>query len=158
VRTTRSRTDNLRSSRGRAALGDWKPVAGAIVMLLASASLPAAAAAGADPGVGIHFEIAPRLCTLAANERQCTTVVHASWSAPQEESLCLVLSGRPEIKRCWEHYAAGTYSLELVFAQDLTFELRDPGLRNILASAVLRVIREALEYRHRRRQPWNIFD
>ena len=69
-----------------------------------------------------------------------------------------MLIGRPEIKQCWEHYAAGTYSVELVFAEDLTFELRDPGLRNILASAVLRVIREALQYRHRRRQPWNIFD
>ena len=85
-------------------------------------------------------------------------MVHASWRAPRAESLCLVLIGRPEIKRCWEHYAAGTYSLEVVFAQDLTFQLRDPALQNVLAAAVLRVIREALQYRHRRRQPWNIFD
>lgn len=109
-------------------------------------------------GEGIQFEISPRLCTLTAHDKQCDTVVHASWSADHEESLCLVLMGRPEIKRCWEHYAAGTYSLELAFAQDLTFQLRDPALQNILASAVLRVIREALEYRHRRRQPWNVFD
>jgi hypothetical protein len=158
VPTTPSRTDNLRSSLGKAAFGDRTPVAGALGLLLALASMPAAPSASAAAGEAIRFEISPRLCTLAANERQCTTVVHASWSAPQEESLCLVLIGRPEIKRCWEHYAAGTYSLELVFAQDLTFELRDPGLRNILASAVLRVIREALQYRHRRRQPWNVFD
>lgn len=127
-------------------------------MLLALSLTPTAASASADPGEAIRLEISPRLCTLAANESQCATIVHASWSAPHEESLCLVLIGRPEIKRCWEHYAAGAYSLELVFAQDLTFELRDPALRNILASAVLRVIREALQYRHRRRQPWNVFD
>jgi hypothetical protein len=41
---------------------------------------------------------------------------------------------------------------------DLTFQLRDPALQNILASEVLRVIREALHYRHRRRDPWNIFE
>jgi Protein of unknown function (DUF3019) len=133
-------------------------VAGAAGILLALAWRPAQAAAIDAPGEAIRFEISPRLCTLAAHDKQCDTVVHASWSAPHEESLCLMLIGRPEIKRCWEHYAAGTYSVELVFAQDLTFQLRDPALQNILASAVLRVIREALQYRHRRRQPWNIFD
>ena len=33
-----------------------------------------------------------------------------------------------------------------------------PGLQQILASEVLRVIKEAILYRHKRRQPWNIFD
>jgi hypothetical protein len=36
--------------------------------------------------------------------------------------------------------------------------LRDLELRNVLASEALRVIREAIRYRHKRRQPWNIFD
>lgn len=120
--------------------------------------MPTLARAISAPGEAIRFEISPRLCTLSARDKQCDTVVHASWAAAHEESLCLVLMGRPEVKRCWEHYAGGTYSIKLVFAQDLTFQLRDPALQNILASAVLRVIREALEFRHRRRQPWNIFD
>lgn len=117
-----------------------------------------AAGASGVPGKAIRLEISPRLCTLAAGDKQCDVVVHASWSAPRDESLCLVLLGRPEIKRCWEDYASGTYTLQLEFAQDLTFQLRDPSLQNVLASEVLRVLREALQYRHRRREPWNIFD
>jgi hypothetical protein len=133
-------------------------VAAAAASLLALGLAHSAHGASDPPGGDIRFEISPRLCTLAARDKQCDTVVHASWSAPHEESLCLVLAGRPQVKRCWEHYAAGTYSLELVFAEDLTFELRDAALQNVLASAVLRVIREALQYRPRRRQPWNVFD
>jgi len=133
-------------------------VAGALGILLALGWMQAAAGASAVPSKAIQLEISPRLCTLAARDKQCDVVVHASWSAPQEESLCLVLLGRPEIKRCWEDYVSGTYTLQLEFAQDLTFQLRDPSLRNILASEVLRVLREALQYRHRRRQPWNVFD
>ena len=117
-----------------------------------------AAGASSGPGKVIRFEISPRLCTLAARDKQCDVVVHASWSAPRDESLCLVLLNRPQIKRCWEDYESGTYTLQLEFAQDLTFQLRDPSLQHILASEVLRVLREALQYRHRRRQPWNVFD
>ena len=117
------------------------------------------AAAGPDAGEdNIHLELSPRICTLGAKDKQCQTEVHAQWSAPREESLCLVILDRPEIKHCWEHYSQGTYSIELTFMDDLTFQLRDPALQNILASEVLRVIREALRYRHRRRDPWNIFE
>lgn len=133
-------------------------VAGALGILLALGWMQTAAGASAVASKAIRLEISPRLCTLTARDKQCDVVVHASWSAPQDESLCLVLLGRPEIKRCWEDYASGTYTLRLEFAQDQTFQLRDPSLQNILASEVLRVLREALEYRHRRRQPWNIFD
>ena len=133
-------------------------LAGAVGILLALGWMQTAAGASGVPSKAIRLEISPRLCTLAARDKQCDVVVHASWSAPQDESLCLVLLGRPEIKRCWEDYASGTYSVQLEFAQDLTFQLRDPSLQNILASEVLRVLREALQYRHRRRQPWNIFD
>lgn len=105
----------------------------------------------------IHLELSPRICTLASRDKQCQTEVHAQWSASREESLCLVILDRPDVKHCWEHYAQGTYSLELTFVDDVTFQLRDPGLQNVLASEVLRVIREALHYRHKRREPWNIF-
>jgi hypothetical protein len=117
-----------------------------------------AAFAAATPGEDhIHLELSPRICTLASSDKQCETEVHAKWTAPREESLCLVILDRPEIKHCWEHYSQGTYSIDLTFVDDLTFQLRDPGLQNILASEVLRVIREALHYRHKRREPWNIF-
>ena len=119
---------------------------------------PALAAAPDSPSDDdIHLELSPRICTLASRDKQCQTEVHAQWSAPHEESLCLVIVDRPDVKHCWEHYAQGTYSLELTFVDDLTFQLRDPGLQNVLASEVLRVIREALRYRHKRREPWNIF-
>jgi hypothetical protein len=133
-------------------------LAGALGILLALGCMQTAVGTGSVPSKPIRFEISPQLCTLTARDEQCDVVVHASWSAPQEESLCLILLGRPEIKRCWEDYASGTYTLQLEFAQDLTFQLRDPSLQNILASEVLRVLREALQYRHRRREPWNVFD
>ena len=133
-------------------------MAGALGILLALGWMQIAAGANGVPSKAIRLEISPRLCTLAAGDKRCDVVVHASWTAPQDESLCLVLLRRPEVKRCWEDYTSGTYALRLEFAQDLTFQLRDPSLQNILASEVLRVLREALQYRHRRRQPWNIFD
>ena len=110
-----------------------------------------------EPGPGIQLELRPRVCTLAANETQCTTTVHANWHSPREESLCLVILGRSDVKRCWEHYAEGTYTIELVFSDDLLFELKDSRLETVLASEALRIIREAIRYRHRRRDPWNIF-
>jgi Protein of unknown function (DUF3019) len=132
-------------------------VAGAFGILLAMGWMPTATRASDSSVSAIQLEISPRLCTLAAADKQCDLVVHASWSAPRDESLCLVLLGRPDIKRCWDDYAFGTYTVQLVFSQDLTFQLRDPSLQNVLASDVLRVLREALEYRHRRREPWNVF-
>ncbi len=125
--------------------------------LMLAALVPYAAAAAPQEGEDIHLELSPRICTLGARDKQCQTEVHAQWSAAREESLCLVILDRPQVKHCWEHYSQGTYSLQLTFVEDLTVQLRDPGLQNVLASEVLRVIREALHYRHRRREPWNIF-
>ena len=119
-------------------------------------ALQAPAVAETDPD--IRLELSPRICTLAATDKQCETRVSAKWRSPREESLCLVILDRPEVKRCWENYSEGSYSIELVFAEDLVFQLRDFELRNVLASEALRVIREAVRYRHKRRQPWNIFD
>jgi len=106
----------------------------------------------------IRLEISPRICTLTGRDKQCETPVHAQWRSSHEESLCLVIVARPDVKRCWEHYAEGTYTIQLTFAEDLTFQLRDMSLEHVLASEALRVIREAIRLRHKRRQPWNIFD
>jgi Protein of unknown function (DUF3019) len=106
----------------------------------------------------IKLQISPRICTLTGKDTQCETPVHAQWRSSHEESLCLVIVARPDVKRCWEHYAEGIYTIQLTFAEDLTFQLRDLSLEHVLASEVLRVIREAIRYRHKRRQPWNIFD
>jgi len=120
-------------------------------------SLRTSAASGDERG-DIRLELSPRICTLTANDTQCDTVVRATWRAPEDESLCLVIVGRPEVKRCWEKYSEGNYSIELVFSTDLVFQLKDLDLKQVLASEVLRVIREAIRYRHKRREPWNIFD
>ena len=119
---------------------------------------PFAYAALGPTGENIQLQISPRICTLTGNDKQCETPVHAQWRSSHEESLCLVIVARPDVKRCWEHYAEGTYTIRLTFAEDLTFQLRDLSLEHVLASEALRVIREALRYRHKRRQPWNIFD
>ena len=122
-------------------------------------SLPCIANAAIDsPDQWIHFEIRPRICTLAGKDTTCQTPVHAQWRSAHEESLCLVIVTRPDIKHCWEHYSQGTYTIELTFSEDLLFQLRDVSLEHVLAAEALRVIREAILYRHKRRQPWNIFD
>ncbi len=117
-----------------------------------------ATASSGDERADIRLELSPRICTLTANDAQCDTVVHAKWRAPSNESLCLLIVGRPEVKRCWENYAEGSYSIELIFSTDLIFQLRGIDLQQVLTSEVLRVIREAIRYRHKRREPWNIFD
>lgn len=106
----------------------------------------------------IRLELSPRICSLSGGEKQCETRVNARWQAARKESLCLVILDRPEVKRCWEDYSRGTYSIHLVFSEDLIFQLKDPDLQRVLASEALRVIREAILYRHKRRAPWNIFD
>jgi Protein of unknown function (DUF3019) len=120
--------------------------------------LNAGAGAAAVRPDGVKLELSPRVCLMASDDKQCQTMVHAQWRSPQAESLCLVIVDRPGIKRCWEHYSEGRYDIELTFSDDLTFQLRDIELRQVLASTALRVIREAVRLRHRRRQPWNIFD
>lgn len=126
------------------------------VTLCALAGAAAAAPAASDDA--IQLELRPRVCTLSARDDHCDTVVEAQWRAPQDESLCLVIVGRPEIKRCWENFSAGLYSVKLVFSEDLVVELRDPQLRNVLASKAIQVIKEALQLRRKRRQPWSIFN
>jgi Protein of unknown function (DUF3019) len=129
-----------------------------LLALFGTCSAPPGHASMGPTDQNITLEISPRICTLTGKDKQCVTAVHAQWRSPREESLCLVIVARPDVKRCWEHYAEGTYTIELTFAQDLTFQLRDVSLEHVLASEVLRVIREAIRYRHKRRQPWNIFD
>jgi hypothetical protein len=136
---------------GRETARQWLP----LCLLL---GMPAVHAAAEPPEGSIQLEISPRICTLAEKDRQCETPVHAQWRSPHEESLCLVIVSRPDVRRCWEHYSEGTYTIELTFSQDLLFQLRDLSLERVLASEALRVIREAARFRHRRRQPWSLFD
>ena len=126
--------------------------------LLCSWAAPLAYSAMSPADENIQLQISPRICTLTERDKQCETPVHAQWRSSHEESLCLIILARPDVKHCWEHYAAGTYTIQLTFAEDLTFQLRDLSLEHVLASEALRVIREAIRYRHKRRQPWNIFD
>jgi len=136
-----------------------RAIAPAFVLAALMSASQASAAAATDPSNDdIRLELSPRICTLAAEDRQCDTWVHARWQSPREESLCLVIVDRPEVRRCWENYSEGTYNIELVFTEDLIFQLRDIDLRRVLASEALRVIRAAIHYRHKRRQPWNLFD
>ena len=129
-----------------------------VLLFLGLLSTSHTSAASGDGRDDIRLELSPRICTLTMNDTQCDTVVRATWRAPSDESLCLVIVGRPEVKRCWEKYSEGNYSIELVFSTNLVFQLKDLALKQVLASEVLRVIREAIRYRHKRREPWNVFD
>jgi hypothetical protein len=111
-----------------------------------------------DPGEDIQFELTPRICTLAASDKQCETQVRASWRSSHPMSMCLVVVHRPEVKHCWDKASEGSYIVTLVFTDDVTFQLKDFEGQRVLASDVLRVIREPTRYRHKRREPWNVFD
>jgi hypothetical protein len=136
---------SLRSAHPRASL-----------VLLAVASGLASSLCVAQEPSDISLDLRPRVCTMTTEDEQCETTVRAHWRSPRDESLCLVIVGRPDVKRCWENYSEGRYSVELAFAEDLTVQLRDPGLQQVLASAAITVIREAIQLRRKRKQPWNI--
>jgi hypothetical protein len=122
----------------------------------ASLALACVLAGGAAPARAIELELSPRVCTLSAQDESCDTVVTAQWRSPQDESLCVLIVGQPQIRRCWENHTEGTYTVRLVFERDLLVELRDLQLQNVLASEAIAVIREALRLRRKRRQPWDI--
>jgi hypothetical protein len=94
---------------------------------------------------------------MSGSDTECNTTVRAQWRSPRNESLCLVIVDRPDIKRCWEDHRHGTYVIELAFSEDLVVQLRDADLDHVLASQAIAVIRQALQFRRKRRQPWNIF-
>ncbi|GFE80294.1 hypothetical protein GCM10011487_22940 [Steroidobacter agaridevorans] len=122
--------------------------------LLLAASTGAAADAGQQP---IELQLRPRVCTLADNDATCNTTVRAQWRSTKDESLCLVIVDQPHIRHCWEQHSEGLYSVEVAFSQDLVVQLRDTELDRVLASQAIAVIRKALQFRRKRRQPWSIF-
>lgn len=125
--------------------------------LLVCPALSSGAHAASDPDPeGISLELSPRVCTLSADKENCDTVVTARWRAPRDESLCLLIVGQPQVRQCWENHTEGVYSVHLMFDRDLLVQLRDLGLRNVLASETIAVIKEALRLRRKRRQPWDI--
>jgi hypothetical protein len=105
----------------------------------------------------VELQVRPRICTLSAKDEHCDTTVVAEWRSRRNESLCLLIVGRPEVSRCWEDHSAGRYTVSLVFSEDLQIELRDTESRAVVASQAIRVIREALELRRKRRPPWSVF-
>jgi hypothetical protein len=128
----------------------------ALLGFIYAAGLLFSSAAIAQDGSSIALDLKPRVCTMTTADETCETTVRAQWRSPRDESLCLVIVGRPEVKRCWENFKEGNYSIELAFAEDLMVQLRDPALDSVLASAAIRVIREAIQLRRKRKQPWNI--
>jgi hypothetical protein len=106
----------------------------------------------------IELKLRPRVCTLSDNDTTCDTTVRAQWRSSRNESLCLFIVDRPQIRHCWENHTAGVYSVEVSFSEDLVVQLRDAERDNVLASQAIAVIRQALQLRHRRRPPWNIFN
>lgn len=125
--------------------------------LVAFAALSTQAfAAPKDVPNGIELDLSPRVCTLSASAENCDITVTAQWRAPQDESLCLLIVGQPQVRQCWENHSAGVYTVRLVFNRDLLVELRDLQLQQVLTSETIAVIREALRLRRKRRQPWDI--
>jgi Protein of unknown function (DUF3019) len=120
-------------------------------------SVQAAALAADASRPRIELKLRPRVCTLSEEDTTCNTTVHAQWRSSRNESLCLLIVDRPDVRQCWENHQEGVYSVEVSFSVDLVVELRDAEADRVLASQAIAVIRQALQLRHRRRPPWNIF-
>jgi hypothetical protein len=120
-------------------------------------SVQAAALAADASRPRIELKLRPRVCTLSDENPTCNTTVRAQWRSSRNESLCLLIVDRPQVRQCWEGHKEGVYSVEVSFSEDLVVELRDAELDRVLASQAVAVIRQALQLRHRRRSPWNIF-
>src|SRR5689334_25358751 len=104
------------AGKGRAGVRKRRGVGICLPCLIvwAMSSIPRQASGATEvSSAGIELELSPRVCSLSSHDEQCDTVVRATWSAPHEESLCLVIVDRPEVKQCWEHYEAGAYTVEL---------------------------------------------
>ena len=129
----------------------------ALLCGLLAAAGPASAAGDSERQESIELQLRPRVCTLSDNDAVCNITVRAQWRSTRNESLCLVIVDHPHIRRCWEDHSAGTYSVELAFSQDLIVQLRDSELDRVLVSQAVAVIRKALRFRRKRRQPWSIF-
>ena len=126
-------------------------------MSLLLLSVQPAAAADDASRPPVELKVRPRVCTLSGDDATCETTVHVQWRSPQNESLCLFILDRPEVRQCWEEHKEGVYSVEVSFSADLVVQLRDTELDRVLASQAIAVIRQALQLRHKRRPPWNIF-
>ena len=111
-----------------------------------------------DPSDGVHLELSPRICTMAADDKECRTQVRAAWRSGHSVSVCLIVVDRPDLKHCWQHARDGSMSMEVLAAEDVTFRLEDADRSQLLLSDILRVVRESVRYRHRRRQPWSLFE
>jgi hypothetical protein len=105
----------------------------------------------------IQLQLKPQFCTLAKNESYCDAAIEIKWSSESVENLCLEILQFPEIERCWENAVEGSHQIELVFDTDLEVQLNDPQSQEIVASRTLKIVREAIQYRRKRLQPWNIF-
>ena len=106
----------------------------------------------------VELKLRPRVCTLSGEDTTCNTTVRAQWRSSRNESLCLLIVDRPHVRQCWENHQDGVYTVEVAFSEDLVVELRDAEQEDrVLASQAIAVIRQALQLRHRRRPPWNIF-
>jgi hypothetical protein len=117
-------------------------------------------AGGAEDAVRppVQLKVRPRVCTLSGADTACNTTVRAQWRSPRNESLCLLIVDQPQIRHCWENHKEGVYSVEVSFSEDLVVQLRDTERDSLLASQAIAVIRQALQLRHKRRPPWNIFN
>ena len=85
-----------------------------LACLVTSSLICASLADGANAAVsadGISLELSPRVCTLSSDQENCDTVVTARWRAPQDESLCLLIVGQPQVRQCWENHAEGVYTV-----------------------------------------------
>lgn len=120
-------------------------------------SVPFAARTSDAPN-GVELDLRPRVCTMAAGDKQCRAQVLVSWRSAPPRALCLTVADRPELNHCWDAASEGNITVEVRAAADVAFQLQTADRPPVVASNVLRVVRESIQYRPRRRAPWSLFE
>ncbi len=126
-------------------------------LLLLYACLMAAQANTTEPEQAIELWIKPSLCIISKEDELCMDQITINWQANHLQSLCLFQSGTEQPLFCWNDEDNGLFLQEVNTKTNLTFQLRQQGDNSLLASQVFQVLKEYIEYRRRRRNPWNFF-
>lgn len=105
----------------------------------------------------VEFTLQPRLCVISHKQSSCKDRIKIRWLAREIQSLCLHREDWAPAIRCWEQQQKGAHQYDIDSDQNVIFLLKSLAKDELLAQAIFEVIKEELQYRRRRRNPWSFF-
>ena len=105
----------------------------------------------------VEFAIKPNLCILSEGERLCQDTLLIKWNSDTPRNLCLYQNNKRLPLRCWEGETRGEHYVEISVSQNVDFQLREIGEKDLVAKSEFQVLQDNTKYRHRRRNAWSFF-